>query len=84
MRTTVDLPEELLRQAQAIAHDTSRSFSQVVSELMNRGLTSSDARDHAIESSSRTGLPVIRIGHVITSDDVRRLEDDEIPEPTPS
>lgn len=31
----------------------------------------------AVSRSRRTGLPVIRVGKIVTSDDVRGLEDDE-------
>jgi hypothetical protein len=74
MRTTIDLPDDLHRQAVAIARDTSRSLSDTVADLLRRGLQ----RDHPAElsRSPRTGLPVLHLGKVITSDDVRVLEDD--------
>lgn len=74
MRTTIDIPDDLHRQALSIARDTSRTLSDIVAELMRRGLgqgtTSPAAR------SQRTGLPVVSLGKVITTDDVRSLEDD--------
>lgn len=74
MRTTIDLPVDLLQRARAIARDTSRSLSEVVTDLVRRGLepgaTPSPAR------SPRTGLPVVSIGRVVTSEDVRSLEDE--------
>jgi metal-responsive CopG/Arc/MetJ family transcriptional regulator len=75
MRTTVDLPDDLLHQAKSIARDTSRTLSEIVADLMRRGLQQGAASD--ITRSERTGLPVIRLGRVITTDDVRILEDDE-------
>ena len=75
MRTTIDLPEDLHRQAMSIARDTSRSFSETVAELMRRGL--GQARSAEVSQSERTGLPVVRLGTVITTEDVRSLEDDE-------
>ncbi|CAN5219845.1 antitoxin VapB29 [soil metagenome] len=74
MRTTIDLPENLHRVALAIARDQGTSLSQTVAQLMQRGLgTSGSAR---ISTSGRTGLDVVRLGRVVTSEDVRALEDD--------
>lgn len=74
MRTTIDLPDDLHRQALSIARDTARTLSETVADLIRRGLgqgaTGSWAR------SETTGLPVVRIGAVVTSEDVRTLEDD--------
>jgi len=74
MRTTIDLPEDLHRQALAIARDTSRSLSQTVAELVRRGL--GYGRQAELGRSARTGLPVVRLGRVITSEDVRALDDE--------
>lgn len=75
MRTTVDLPPDLHRQVQAIARDTHRTFSDTAVDLMRRGLGyGSGAR--AVSRSAMTGLPVIRLGTVVTTEDVRALEDD--------
>jgi len=75
VRTTVDLPDDLHRQAMSIARDTSRSFSETIADLIRRGLDQNGAA--GLTRSQRTGLPVIRVGRVITTDDVRSLEDDE-------
>ena len=76
MRTTVDLPEDLHQLAASIARDTGRSLSETVAELMRRGLGQGHAAAE-LSRSDRTGLPVIRLGTVITTEDVRALEDDE-------
>ncbi len=77
MRTTVDLPDDLHRQALGIARDTSRSLSATIAELIRRGLAaSSGPSSTAIATSSVTNLPVIRVGRVVTTEDVRALEDD--------
>ncbi|MBA2437859.1 MAG: antitoxin [Acidimicrobiia bacterium] len=74
MRTTIDLPEDLHRVALAIARDQGTSLSQTVVQIMQRGLgTSGTAR---VSTSERTGLDVVRLGRVVTSEDVRALEDD--------
>jgi hypothetical protein len=75
MRTTIDLPEDLHKQAAAIARDTSRSLSETVAELMRRGL--GQGRGTEISRSPLTGLPVLHLGRVITTEDVRALDDDE-------
>lgn len=74
MRTTVDLPDDLHRQVQAIARDTHRSLSETVADLMRRGLGTRQAA--AVSRSRRTGLPVVTLGTVITTEDVRALDDD--------
>jgi Arc/MetJ family transcription regulator len=74
MRTTVDLPADLHAQAVAIARDTHRSLSETVAFLMRRGL--GESRPAALAHSTATGLPVVRLGRMITTEDVRSLEDD--------
>ena len=74
MRTTVDIPADLHAQAVAIARDTHRTLSETVAFLMRRGLGESRAGELA--HSAATGLPVVRVGRMITTEDVRALEDD--------
>jgi hypothetical protein len=74
MRTTVDLPTDLHTQVVAIARDTHRTLSETVTFLMRRGLGESQAA--GVTQSAATGLPVVRLGRMITSEDVRSLEDD--------
>ncbi|MBI3224339.1 MAG: antitoxin [Mycolicibacterium cosmeticum] len=76
MRTTIDLPDELHKQAQAIARDTRRTLSETVADLMRRGL-GAHGEPAALSTDRRTGLPVISVGRVVTSEDVRSLEDEE-------
>jgi hypothetical protein len=75
MRTTLDIPDELHAQAVAIARDTHQSLSQTIAGLIRRGLTSGGPGE--IEKSARTGLPVVHVSKTITTEDVRRLEDDD-------
>jgi Arc/MetJ family transcription regulator len=74
MRTTIDLPDDLHRQAVSIARDTSRTLSETVADLMRRGLGQRQVAD--VSRSPRTGLPVVHLGVVITTQDVRALEDE--------
>jgi hypothetical protein len=74
MRTTLDLPDDLHQQALAIARDTHRTLSQTVADLIRRGLGAGSTA--AIARDSRTGLPLVSVGTVVTSEDVRSLEDE--------
>lgn len=75
VRTTIDLPNDLHKQASAIARDTHRTLSETVADLMRRGLGAGSAA--AVSKDRRTGLPLVRVGTVVTSEDVRSLEDEE-------
>ena len=75
MRTTIDLPEDLHRQALSIARDTSRTLSETVTDLIRRGL--GHGGTVGVSRSRTTGLPLVRLGTVITTEDVRALEDDQ-------
>lgn len=75
MRTTIDIPDDLHAQAAAIARDTHQTLSQAVALLIRRGLSSGGPSE--ITKSPRTGLPVVHVGRTITSEDVRRLEDED-------
>lgn len=74
MRTTVDLPADLHAQAMAIARDTHRTLSETVAFLMRRGL--GENRVSEPTRSAATGLPIVHLGRMITTEDVRSLEDD--------
>jgi hypothetical protein len=75
VRTTIDLPNDLHKQALAIARDTHRTLSETVADLIRRGLGSGSTA--AISIDARTGLPLVSVGTVVTSEDVRSLEDEE-------
>jgi predicted transcriptional regulator len=73
VRTTIDLPEELHKQAQAIARDTHRTLSETVADLIRRGLGAGTSA--SMSTDPRTGLPVVSVGTIVTSEDVRALDD---------
>lgn len=75
MRTTIDLPDDLHKQALAIARDKSRTLSETVADLMRRGLGQGQAGE--ISRSAVTGLPVMHLGTVVTTEDVRALDDED-------
>ncbi|MEI7715775.1 MAG: antitoxin [Mycobacterium sp.] len=74
MRTTVDRPDDVHRKLMAIAHDTRRTLSQTVTDLMRRAMGHDTCA--AVSPSPRTGLPVLSFGTVITTEDVRALDDE--------
>ena len=75
MRTTVDLPDDVHRLAQAIARDAGSSLSETIARLLRAALAG--AGPVRVSTSPRTGLQVATVGKVVTSEDVRALEDDE-------
>ena len=74
MRTTVDLPEDVHRLAASVAHDRGTTLSEAISELILRGLGVDQQPGVGVDS--RTGLPVVRLGGPVSSEDVRTLEDE--------
>lgn len=74
MRTTIDLPDDLHRVVTAVAHDRGQTLSQTVASLLRKTLRPGDGAD--VGTDSRTGLRVVRLGRTLTSDDVRRLDDE--------
>jgi len=76
MRTTIDLPVDLHRQAKAIARDRSWTLSDAVAWLMRRGLGERE-RSAEIGWDELTGLPTVKLGRVITSEEVRRFLEEE-------
>lgn len=80
MRTTIDLPEDLHEIALALARDSGRSLSQTVADLLRRGLSGGVAEaTPGYRIDARTGLPVFRSERIVTAEDVRALEDDDLP-----
>ena len=72
MRTTVDLPDELHELARELAHQSNRSMSEVIAELIRLGLQ----RPGAAPTSSRRGMPQLSVGRPVTAEDVRSLDDE--------
>lgn len=81
MRTTLDIPEREHTLFTALARDRGISFSKLVVELALRGLKSSPVVAEAqarYEVDPETGLPVFHSGHVVTNEDIKTLEDEEL------
>jgi macrodomain Ter protein organizer (MatP/YcbG family) len=73
VRTTIDLPNDLHRVMAALARDRGQTLSQTVADLLELALGDSSVD---ITVSEITGLPVVRLGRPVTSEDVRSLEDE--------
>jgi len=73
MRTTIDLPDDLHAAANDLARSTRQSLSEAIAELMRRGMRTGS---FSVSVCDRTGLPVVDLGRVVTSEDVRSLDDD--------
>jgi len=72
MRTTVDLPDDLHELARQLAHDERRSMSDVIADLIRRGIAGSVP----VPEAGPLGLPVVSVGRIVTADDVRSLDDE--------
>ena len=75
VRTTIDLPDDVHQLATAIARDAGTTLSETVTRLLRSALAT--PRPTRVTTSSLTGLPVISLGRVTTSEDVRSLDDEE-------
>ncbi len=71
----MDLPEDVHAVAVAIARDAGTSLSDVVTRLLRAGLGTPGPVQVSV--SPRTGLTVGLFGRVMTSEDVRSLDDDQ-------
>jgi predicted transcriptional regulator len=78
MRTTVDLPEDTLRRVRHIAADRGTSVSRVIADLVTRAVEpTGPASADRITVDPTTGLKVLDLGRIITTEDVRLARDDE-------
>ncbi len=75
MRTTVNLPPAVHRQARELAAQRGASLSSVIADLAARGLAQLD-RPVAIATDERTGLPVLSVGRPVTSCEVDEALDE--------
>ncbi|HZT67192.1 MAG TPA: hypothetical protein VFA11_15490 [Acidimicrobiales bacterium] len=75
MRTTLNLDDEILRAARALARAEHRSVGEVISELARRGLTPRSDRS----AEEEDGFPVFRVPEdapVITAEMVQAALDE--------
>ncbi len=76
MRTTVNLPEDLHRVATSLARDRDQSLSQTVSDLLRKAL-GPEIDGEQVTQDPATGLPLVRLGHLVTTEMVRAATDEE-------
>ncbi|MEI6029413.1 MAG: antitoxin [Betaproteobacteria bacterium] len=82
MRTTVDLPPDLHSVMHSLASSQRRSLSKVAVELMRRGLEAQSAGLAGLAGAAAptvspgTGLPLVRFPRIVSSEDVRALDDE--------
>jgi hypothetical protein len=74
MRTTIDLPDDVHRVLMSVAHDQGRTLSQTVTDLLRRAVMPSGRATTALDD--RTGLLTVRLGRIVTQEDVRSLDDE--------
>ena len=78
VRTTVDLPEDVLERVRSIAADRRTSVSKVIAEYFSRAVNPQLATSgNRLAVDPRTGLTVVDLGRIITMDEVRQAMDDE-------
>ncbi len=76
MRTTIDLPDDLLAIARSLARGHKQTLSEAVAELMRRGID--PPKPAVLTRSPISGFPVLQTnGRTITNEDVRAMEDEE-------
>lgn len=75
VRTTVNLPPEVHERAKRLAAQRRQSLSETVAELTIRGLASL-GESTTISVDPVSGLPVLKLGRVLTSEDVADALDD--------
>ncbi|MBL8237770.1 MAG: hypothetical protein JNM66_10150 [Bryobacterales bacterium] len=76
MRTTVDLSEEALQLAKAVARDRRESLGRVMSDLIVKGASSFGGTIGEIRIID--GLPAVSSGRIVTTEEVRAfLEESE-------
>ncbi|HEX3151261.1 MAG TPA: hypothetical protein VHR66_24500 [Gemmataceae bacterium] len=70
MKTTLDLPENLVREIKIRAVNRRQKLKDAVEELLRRGLaapeTDSTSAEPVVRRDKKTGLPVIECRHAAT------------------
>ena len=84
MKTTLDIPDEIMRQAKIRAAEEGRKLKDVVAEALRAGLTlalpaASGSRQIDVVSDPKTGLPVVAaiaeaVGSSFSRQEIRDLE----------
>lgn len=59
MKTTVDLPDDLMKQVKLRALREGQKLKDAVADLLRKGLAASDLQAAVITTDKKTGLPLI-------------------------
>jgi hypothetical protein len=74
VRTTLDIPDEAYYIARAIARDQNHSLGRVVGDLILR--SAKGAQGPPLKMSDY-GFPIFRCSRLVTTEDVKALDDEE-------
>ena len=78
MRTTVDLPDDVLERVRDIAADRRTSVSKIIAEVVTRAMRPVETiPGQRISLDPATGRKVLSLGRPVTTEEVRRAMDDE-------
>lgn len=77
MRTTITFPDDLQRRLEALAKDHNTSVNREVNRLVAEALQPSHSDLRYLGKHPVTGFPQFSVGHPVTTEDVRSLEDEE-------
>jgi hypothetical protein len=74
MRTTLDLDDDVLEAARALAKMRNQTMGKVISELVRQGL-----HQPPMKLKNREGIPVLpkRAGVVVTNEFINRLREEQ-------
>ena len=64
MKTTIELPDELMREIKVRAAREDKRLKDVIAELLRRGMATDD-----LKRGHRVSLPLIRTGHAASPDE---------------
>lgn len=76
MRTTVDLPPAAHQQVRELAASRGQSVSRVIADLTMQGLAQLEI-EVTYTRDPRSGLPVLSVGRVVTTEEVAAALDNE-------
>lgn len=74
MRTTIDFPDDLHHRVSMLARDRNQTLSQAVADLLTSVL--SPGGPSPVRTDDASGLPVVSVGRVVTTEDVDVLDDE--------
>ncbi|MGD9712385.1 MAG: antitoxin [Thermomicrobiales bacterium] len=63
MKTTLDLPDELMREVKILAVQTDRRLKDTIADLLRKGLDQPEAKPETDQIRNRVKLPIFSGGH---------------------